>query len=92
VKKVLITLFLISILSPNCYGVQRYTSEQLLDRIERASVNLRTLKMESYWKKLCKQDTTTCTEKKDWYEKLLFDTKVRQHDVYLIRGGFHVRY
>lgn len=91
-KKLIAILFLINIFSSVCYGAHRYTSEQLLERIERASINLRPSKMEKAWKSLCEQDKELCAEKKDWYEKTLYDTKVRQHDVYMLRGGFHIKY
>lgn len=91
-KKFIVVLSILNLLSLTCYCAQRYTSDQLLDKIERASINLKAAKMEKYWKTLCEQDKTTCSEKEDWFNKLLFDTKVRQHDVSLIRGGFHIKY
>lgn len=91
-KKVFVALAIINLFSLTCYSIERYTSDQLISRIERASVNFNTTRMKKAWKTLCEQDKTTCLEKEDWYNKLLYDTKVRQHDVTLIRGGFHIKY
>lgn len=91
-KKVIVILAIINIFSLTCYSSERYTSEQLISRIERASINLNTTRMKKAWNTLCEQDKITCSERKDWYNKLLFDTKIRQHDVSLIRGGFHIKY
>lgn len=91
-KKFIAALIVINIFSLTCYSAQHYTSEQLINKIEKASISLKAVRMERYWKTLCEQDKTTCSEKKDWFDKILYDTKVRQHDVSLMRGGFYVRY
>lgn len=91
-KKVFVVLAVINLFSLNCYSTERYTTEQLISRIERASVNLNTTRMKKAWNTLCEQDKITCAEKKDWYNKLLLETKVRQHDLSIIRGGFHIKY
>lgn len=91
-KKVFVVLAVINFFSLTCYSIERYTSDQLISRIERASVNLNTTRMKKAWNTLCEQDKTTCSEKEDWYNKLLFDTKVRQHDLSIIRNGFHIKY
>lgn len=63
-KKVFVALAIINLFSLTCYSIERYTSDQLISRIERASVSFNTTRMKKAWKTLCEQDKTTCSEKK----------------------------
>lgn len=87
-KKIIVLLFILNILTTACYATN---TDVLIKKIENASVSARPVKMQRFWKELCELDETLCTEKQDWFDNLLYETKTRQHDLYIIRGGAQAR-
>lgn len=40
--------------------------------------------MENTWESLCENDPKTCLEQQEWFNDLLYNTKVRKHDIQAI--------
>lgn len=68
-----------------CFAISRHAStEEKIEYIKKQSIKMRTKRMESTWEKLCETDVQTCKEKQEWFDKLLYDTKVRKQDMQTI--------
>jgi|GEM_PF-3018730 lipoprotein len=80
--KLILTICLINILSVSCLAISRNsTSAEKIEYIKKASIKTQVKRMENTWESLCEKDPKTCTEKQEWFDDLLYNTKVRKHDI-----------
>lgn len=84
-KKLIIAICIVNILAIPCFAISRHsTTEEKIEYIKKQSIKMRTKRMESTWEKLCETDYKACEEKKEWYDNLLYETKVRKRDMEII--------
>lgn len=84
-RKILITILLLNILAVSCSAISRNAPvEDQIEYIKKLSINLHTTRMKRTWRNICKKDSKTCTEKKEWFDEILYNTEVRKHDVQTI--------
>lgn len=65
---------------PTCSFAFTKTNQEYIEKIQDASVRCHVKRMEYLWEKLCKQDKTVCEEKQDWFNDMLYKTKIRKRE------------
>lgn len=76
---------ILNVIAVPCFAISKHSStEEKIEYIKKQSIKMRTKRMESTWEKLCETDIKTCKEKQEWFDDLLYDTKVRKQDMQTI--------
>ncbi len=84
-KKVLIAICIVNIMSVPCFAISKHSStEEKIEYIKKQSIKMQIKRMENAWEKLCETDYKTCEEKEEWFDNLLYETKVRKKDMQTI--------
>lgn len=83
--KLILVICLINILSASSLAISRNsTSAEKIEYIKKASIKTQIKRMENTWESLCENDPKTCLEQQEWFNDLLYNTKVRKHDIQAI--------
>lgn len=81
-RKILITILLLNIFAISCAAISKNApTDEQIEYIKRASIKLNTTRMKKAWRNICKNDSQACSEKQKWFDKILYETEVRKHDV-----------
>lgn len=82
-KKVFVLILIFGIFSSTAYSAPKKnaTTAELLSYIRKKAANCKIIKMKQAWEQLCEQDKETCAEKQEWFDNLLYETKIRQRSI-----------
>ena len=76
---------ILNVIAVPCFAISKHSStEEKIEYIKKQAVKMHTKNMQYAWKKLCETDAQTCEEQKEWFDDLLFETKVRKKDKEII--------
>lgn len=79
-KKFILLVLILNIFSLSSYSFpsRHADTSELLSYIKEKAAICNIARMKQGWKKLCEQDKVTCEAKQEWFDDLLYETKVRK--------------